>query len=157
MKKMIKSYLPYAAILFALYMLVPLIFIDGSSAASYGSFAYNLIFPGVTIICAVHHAWKNGLDFFFAALSPVLFLPSMLIYKPDNAIIFLVIYLVSGILGSFIGDIVFSEQRKKEEQERKQNETVAIQMKEKENLHIEEDEEDAKKNNDKKDKGKKTE
>lgn len=128
MKKVIKSYLPYAAILFALYMLVPLIFVGNSAASQYGAFAYSFIFPAATIVCAVHYSWRNGLDFIFAAISPVLYIPSMVIYNPDNNIIFLIIYLLCGILGSFIGDMVYCDEKKKKEKEKRSSETIAIQM-----------------------------
>jgi len=136
------NYIPYAIILAALYLLLPMLF-RSTSKDIYSIFLYDVIFPGTTVICAVHYSWKHGLDFIFAVISPILYLPSMLIYNRSdpNGFIFLMIYLVCGILGTFIGDIVYSEERRKKEKEKRDNDTVAIHLDKDQNaLLIEEDE-----------------
>lgn len=128
MKSMLKKYVPYAIILAALYMLLPLMFISGDKVKTFTPIVYDFIFPGVAVITAVHYSWKNGLDFLFAVIAPVMYLPSMLIYENNNGIIFLVIYLVCGILGSFIGDMVFIDEKKKKEKEKKELKKIAVQI-----------------------------
>ncbi|MDR0914847.1 MAG: hypothetical protein LBM65_06805 [Oscillospiraceae bacterium] len=128
MKKTALNYLPYAVILFALFMVMPMFFISDDK---YASFLYILIFPGATILCAFHYSWHRGLDFLFALISPVLFLPSMFMYNGNDILIGLLntaVYLVCGIVGSFLGDIVYSDEKKKQEKEKTMEGTVALTM-----------------------------
>ena len=126
MKNMIKRYTPYAVILAALYLLLPLMFVSGGQINNYTPIVYYFVFPAAAVVSAVHYSWKNGLDFIFAVIAPVMYLPSMLIYKNNNEILILLIYLVCGILGSFIGDMVYIDEAKKKEKTEKK--AVAIRM-----------------------------
>lgn len=126
MKNIIKRYVPYATILAALYLLLPLMFLSGGQIRNYTPIVYYFVFPAAAVVSAVHYSWKNGLDFIFAVIAPVMYLPSMLIYNNNNEILLLLIYLVCGILGSFIGDMVYIDERKKKEKSEKK--AVAIRM-----------------------------
>lgn len=119
MKDMIKRYVPFAAIILAVYMLVPLIFMNGA-LASFSPVAYYFIFPAVAILCSAIYCSKYGMDFFFSLIAPVIFLPSMIVYNGGFSftnIILLVAYLVASIFGLFIGDIALGDKRRKEEAE----------------------------------------
>ncbi len=121
MNNMIKKYVPYAAVIFAIYMIVPLLF-KNHAMASFVPVAFYFIFPGTAIVCSAIFCSKYGLDFLFALIAPIAYLPCMLIYYGGfnlPNIILLIVYLVAGIFGLFIGDIAFGDKRRKREQEEK--------------------------------------
>lgn len=132
MNSVIKKYLPYALIIFAVYMIVPLFFMGEMS--QFYAIPYYFIFLLTQIGCAVVFSTKHGLDFLFALIAPICYLPSMFIYNGGfgNAtnIILLIVYLVAGIFGLFLGDLVFGEERhKKEKQDEKKAEEVLLRAK----------------------------
>ena len=51
MKDMIKRYVPFAAIILAVYLLVPLIFLS-DAISTFSPVAYYFVFPAVAIICS---------------------------------------------------------------------------------------------------------
>lgn len=117
MKDTIKRYVPFAAVILAVYMLVPLIFMS-DTIGQFSPVAYYFIFPAVAIICSAIYCSKYGMDFFFSLIAPVIYLPSMIIYNGGFSftnIILLIAYLVASIFGLFIGDIAFGDKRRKEE------------------------------------------
>lgn len=126
----IKKYLPYAAIIMAIYMLVPLIFLSGTMKA-FSPVAYYFVFPATAIICSAVFCSKYGMDFFFSLIAPIVYLPSMLIYNGGfciTNIILLVAYLVAGIFGLFVGDIALGDKRrKKEENEKEEAEKMMLE------------------------------
>ena len=118
MSDMIKKYVPYVVIVFVVYMLLPLIFIP-AAMQKFSPVAYDCIFPLTAIGCAAHYCSKHGLDFLFALIAPIIYLPSMLIYNGgfssgtlSTNLILLVVYLVSGIFGLFLGDLAFGDKRR---------------------------------------------
>lgn len=118
MINMIKKYIPYAVIIAAIYMLVPLFFVfTGATFQAYTPAVYDVIFPLTAVVCSVIFGGKHGIDFFFSLVAPIIYIPSMLIYNGISAsnVILVAIYLVSSILGLFIGDMFFSSKRKPEE------------------------------------------
>lgn len=132
MNSVVKKYLPYAVVIFAVYMIVPLFFMGDMS--QFYAIPYYFIFLLTQIGCAVLFSTKHGLDFLFALIAPICFLPSMFIYNggfgnPTN-IILLIVYLVAGIFGLFLGDLVFGEERhRKEKQDEKKAEEVLLRAK----------------------------
>lgn len=116
-----KKYVPYVAIIFAIYILVPMIFLS-DSMENFSPVAYYFVFPATAIICSALYCSKNGMDFLFSLIAPIMYLPSMLIYnggfKTTNLIL-LISYLIAGIFGLFIGDIAFGDKRRQKEQEEK--------------------------------------
>lgn len=128
----VKKYLPYAIIIFAIYLIVPLFFM-GEMQRFY-AIPYYFIFLLTQVGCAAVFSRKHGLDFLFALIAPIAFLPSMFIYNggfanPTN-IILLIVYLVAGIFGLFLGDLVFGDERhKKEKQDQKKAEEVLLRAK----------------------------
>ena len=120
---MIKKYLPYAIVIFAVFLLVPLIFIS-DSMKGYAPIAYYCILLLTQVICSAVYCAKHGLDFLFTLIAPIAFLFTMMIYaggfgNPTN-IILLVVYLISGIFGLFLGDLAFGDARRKQEKKEKQ-------------------------------------
>ena len=131
MNGLIKKYLPYAIIIFAIYLLVPIFFIGNDK---FYAIPYYFIFLLTQVGCAAVYSAKNGLDFLFALIAPIAFLPSMFIYNGGFSnitnIILLVVYLVAGLFGLFLGDLAFGEERhKREKEEQKRAEEVLLRAK----------------------------
>ena len=123
MAGMIKKYLPYAIVIFAIYLLVPLIFIS-EPMQKFSPICYYFILLMTQVVCSAVYCAKHGLDFLFTLIAPIAFLFTMMIYaggfgNPTN-IILLVVYLISGIFGLFLGDLAFGDARRKQEKKEKQ-------------------------------------
>ena len=123
MAGMIKKYLPYAIVIFAVYLLVPLIFIS-EPMQKFSPICYYCILLMTQVVCSAVYCAKHGLDFLFTLIAPIAFLFTMMIYaggfgNPTN-IILLVVYLISGIFGLFLGDLAFGDARRKQEKKEKQ-------------------------------------
>ena len=70
MNGMIKKYLPFALIIFGVYLLVPLIFlIPGLN--NFSAVAYYFIFLVTQVACSAFYCSKHGLDFLFALIAPI--------------------------------------------------------------------------------------
>lgn len=144
MSDMIKKYVPYAVIVFVVYMLLPLIFIP-AAMQKFSPVAYDCIFPLTAIGCAAHYCSKHGLDFLFALIAPIIYLPSMLIYNGgfssgtlSTNLILLVVYLVSGIFGLFLGDLAFGDKRRqKEKAEQQETEEMLLKARRREKQELE--------------------
>lgn len=144
MSDMIKKYVPYVVIVFVVYMLLPLIFIP-AAMQKFSPVAYDCIFPLTAIGCATHYCSKHGLDFLFALIAPIIYLPSMLIYNGgfssgtlSTNLILLVVYLVSGIFGLFLGDLAFGDKRRqKEKAEQQETEEMLLKARRREKQELE--------------------
>ena len=124
MSGLIKKYLPYALIIFAVFLIVPIFFFFFSMENFFGIALY-FIFLVTTVACSAIYCSKHGLDFLFALIAPIAFLFTMIIYcggfSNITNIILLGVYLVAGIFGLFLGDLAFGDERhKKEQQERRE-------------------------------------
>ena len=139
MSDMIKKYVPYVVIVFVVYMLLPLIFIP-AAMQKFSPVAYDCIFPLTAIGCAAHYCSKHGLDFLFALIAPIIYLPSMLIYNGgfssgtlSTNLILLVVYLVAGI-----GDLAFGDKRRqKEKAEQQETEEMLLEARRREKQELE--------------------
>lgn len=123
MTSMIKKYLPYAVVIFAVFLLVPLIFIS-EPMQKFSAVGYYFILLMTQVVCSAVYCAKHGLDFLFTLIAPIAFLFTMMIYaggfsNPTN-IILLVVYLIAGIFGLFLGDLAFGDARRKQEKKDKQ-------------------------------------
>lgn len=132
MKDMVKKYLPYGVVIFAIYLIVPLFFRNAALSNFYGIALY-CIFPATAVAAAAIYCSKYGLDFLFSLIAPIFYLPSMFLYgggiKLGN-ILLLAVYLVAGIFGLFIGDIALGDKRRKrEEQEKAEAEEMMLEAK----------------------------
>jgi hypothetical protein len=130
-KDLAKKYLfPYAIIIFAVYLITPIFFI-GEDKKAFTPILYYFIFLITQVGCSAVFSAKKGMDFLFALIAPVAFLISMFIYNGGFAnlsnIILLIVYLVAGIFGLFLGDLAFGDERhKREKQEQKEAEEVLL-------------------------------
>ncbi len=144
MSDMVKKYVPYAVIIFVVYMLLPLVFLP-AAMQKFSPIAYDCVFPLTAIGCAAHYCSKYGLDFLFALIAPIIYLPSMLIYNGgfssgtlSTNLILLVVYLVAGIFGLFLGDLAFGDKRRqKEKAEQEENEEMLLEAKRREKKELE--------------------
>ena len=143
MSDMIKKYVPYVVIVFVVYMLLPLIFIP-AAMQKFSPVAYDCIFPLTAIGCAAHYCSKHGLDFLFALIAPIIYLPSMLIYNGGfssgtlSTNLILLVYLVSGIFGLFLGDLAFGDKRRqKEKAEQQETEEMLLKARRREKQELE--------------------
>ena len=125
MNGMIKKYLPYAVTIFAIYLITPLLF-RTSAMSNFVSVAFYFIFPGTANASSAIYCSKYGLDFLFALIAPITFIPTMIIYYGGFApryiwfnLLLLAVYLVAGIFGLFLGDIALGDKRRKKEAEEK--------------------------------------
>ncbi len=121
MESMIKKYMPYAITILAIFLIVPLLF-RNPATSNLVPVAFYFIFPATAIISSAIFCSKHGLDFLFALVTPVIYIPTMLIYYGGfnlANIILLFVYLVSGIFGLFLGDMVLGDKRKKQEEAEK--------------------------------------
>lgn len=117
MESMIKKYMPYAVTIFAIFLIVPLLF-RNPATSNFVSIAFYFIFPATAIVSSALYCSKHGLDFLFALITPVIYIPIMFIYYGGfnlANIILLFVYLVSGIFGLFLGDMVLGDKRKQQE------------------------------------------
>ena len=132
MKSLVKKYWPYALVIFAVYLLMPLFFM-GKDKSSFTPVLYYFIFLLTPVGCAALYSAKHGLDFLFSLIAPIAFLFTMFIYLGGFtwfSVILLALYLVAGIFGLFLGDLVFGEERhKKEKEDQKKAEDVLLRAK----------------------------
>lgn len=144
MSDMVKKYVPYAVIIFVVYMLLPLVFLP-AAMQKFSPIAYDCVFPLTAIGCAAHYCSKYGLDFLFALIAPIIYLPSMLIYNGgfssntlSTNLILLVVYLVAGIFGLFLGDLAFGDKRRqKEKAEQEETEEMLLEARRREKKELE--------------------
>lgn len=139
MNDMIKKYLPYTVLIFAIYLTVPLIF-RNSALQDFVGIALYLIFPATAVASATVFASKYGLDFLFSLIAPIFFLPSMFLFYGGVSlvnIILLAAYLVAGMFGLFIGDIALGDKRRqREEQEKAEAEKMMLEAKRRDEREI---------------------
>ena len=132
MNGLIKKYLPYAIVIFAVFLLVPLLFIKGSALEKYSPVAFYFILLTTAVVTSAIYCAKHGIDFLFTLMAPIAFLFTMIYsggFRPTNLIL-LFVYLVAGIFGQFLGDLAFGdERRKKEKQERAEQEKLMLRAK----------------------------
>lgn len=144
MNGMIKKYMPYAVTIFAIYLIVPLLF-RNQATQSFVPVAFYFIFPGTAIACSAIYCSKHGLDFLFALIAPIAFIPSMLIYYGGfdskyilTNLLLLAVYLISGIFGLFLGDIALGDKRRqKEKQEKAEAEEFMLEAKRRDEIEKE--------------------
>lgn len=121
----LKKYMPYAVTVFAIFLIVPMLFKNEMMAKFYPVALY-FIFPGTAIVSSALFCAKYGLDFLFALIAPISFIPSMLIYNGGFGseyimanILLVAVYLVAGIFGLFVGDIALGDKRRRKEDKEK--------------------------------------
>lgn len=140
MKDSFKKYIPYATIIFAIYIVVPLIFRNGA-LSNFVSIAWYFIFPATAALSAAVYCSKYGLDFLFSLIAPIFFLPSMfLFYGGVNLanILLLIVYLIAGLFGLFAGDIALGDKRRaREKKEKAEAEEMLLEAKRRDERELE--------------------
>ena len=132
MNGIIKRYLPYAIIIFAVFLLVPLLFLPGTPLAKYSPVAFYFILLTTAVVTSAAYCAKHGIDFLFTLMAPIAFLFTMIYsggFRATNLIL-LFVYLVAGIFGQFLGDLAFGDdRRKKEKQDQAEQEKLMLRAK----------------------------
>ncbi len=136
----LKKYIPYAAIIFGVFLIVPAIF-RLPALVNLQPVALYVVMLLTQVGCSALFCAKHGLDFLFALFAPIAFLFSMLIYyggfSQFTNIVLLIVYLVAGIFGLFLGDLAFGdERRKKEKKEQEEVEELLLQAKRRDEREI---------------------
>ncbi len=121
MKKLAKRYLPFALITAAIYLIMP-VFFQGENYR-YDAVEYQFLFPATALVSGLVYSWRHGVDFTFPLIAPIIYIGSVLIYSHFyHWIIYVFIYLIVGMLGCFIGDMVYKsnieEERAREREQR---------------------------------------
>ena len=124
-----KRYLPFALVFAAMYLVMP-IFFQGENY-KYDAVEYQFLFPATALVSGLVYSWRHGVDFTFPLIAPIIYIGSVLIYSHYyHWIIYVFIYLIVGMLGCFIGDMVYksniAEQRAKERQEKESETNITI-------------------------------
>lgn len=132
MKDTVKKYLPYGVVIFAIYLIVPLFF-RNDALSNFAGIAWYFVFPATAAVAAAIYCSKYGLDFLFSLIAPIFYLPSMFLYYGGiniENILLLVVYLVAGMFGLFVGDIALGDKRRqREEQEKAEAEEMLLEAK----------------------------
>jgi hypothetical protein len=129
----IKKYIVYAIIIALIYLVMP-VFFQGENYR-YDAIEYQFVFPATSLLCGVAYSWKRGVDFTFPLIAPIIYIGSVLIYSHYyHWAIYVFIYLIVGMLGCFIGDMVYknnqAEKRRKEKELRRENDDYKIKISE---------------------------
>ncbi len=127
----IKKYIVYAIIIALIYLVMP-VFFQGENYR-YDAIEYQFVFPATSLLCGVAYSWKRGVDFTFPLIAPIIYIGSVLIYSHFyHWAIYVFIYLIVGMLGCFIGDMVYknnqAEKRRKEKELRRENDDYQIKI-----------------------------
>ena len=132
MNGLVKKYLPYAIVIFAVFILVPLLFLPGTPMARFSPVAFYFILLTTAVITSAVYCAKHGIDFLFTLMAPIAFMITMIYsggFRATNLIL-LFVYLVAGIFGQFLGDLAFGdERRKKEKQDKAEQEKLMLRAK----------------------------
>lgn len=122
MKDMVKKYMPYAVVIFAIYLIAPLLFRSPATTTFVGVVWY-FIFPATAIASSAVFCSKYGLDFLFSLIAPICFFPAMFLYYGGINfvnILLLIVYLIAGIFGLFVGDVALGDKRRAQEKAEKE-------------------------------------
>lgn len=131
MLKVIKRYLIYVMIIALIYLVMP-IFFQGENY-KYDAIEYQFVFPATSLLAGFSYSWKRGVDFTFPLIAPIIYIGSVLIYSHYyHWAIYVFIYLIVGMLGCFLGDMVYknnqAEKRRRERPLRSENDDYKIKI-----------------------------
>lgn len=131
MLKIFKRYLIYVAIIALIYLVMP-IFFQGENY-KYDAIEYQFVFPATSLLAGFSYSWKRGVDFTFPLIAPIIYIGSVLIYSHYyHWAIYVFIYLIVGMLGCFLGDMVYknnqAEKRRRERPRRAENDDYKIKI-----------------------------
>ncbi|MGN0489666.1 MAG: hypothetical protein ACI4HO_10425 [Ruminococcus sp.] len=117
MLKLAKRYLVFAIVFAMIYMIMP-IFFQGENY-KYDAIEYQFVFPATSLLGGLIYSWRHGMDFTFPLIAPIIYMGSAILYSHYyHWMIYVFIYLIVGMLGCFIGDMVYKnnlEAKRKEQ------------------------------------------
>jgi len=116
LEKKLRQFLPYIIILALAILALPAILRLIGNNVVVNQIVFVGIIPLVIFSCGVHYAYKNTADLWFCLISPIIFIPTMLLYgmvrdNPLNSIIYLIAYLVCGYIGITVGELIAPKQK----------------------------------------------
>lgn len=127
MLNIVKRYIPYGIVIALIYLVMP-IFFQGENY-KYDAIEYQFVFPATALLSAVIFSWKRGVDFTFPLIAPIIYIGSVLIYSHFyHWHIYVFIYLIVGMLGSFIGDMVYKNTAREKERKKTENDSYKIKI-----------------------------
>lgn len=127
MLNIIKRYIPYGIVIALIYLVMP-IFFQGENY-KYDAIEYQFVFPATALLSGVIFSWKRGVDFTFPLIAPIIYIGSVLIYSHFyHWHIYVFIYLIVGMLGSFIGDMVYKNTAREKERKKTENDSYKIKI-----------------------------
>ncbi len=127
MLNIVKRYIPYGIVIALIYLVMP-IFFQGENY-KYDAIEYQFVFPATALLSAVIFSWKRGVDFTFPLIAPIIYIGSVLIYSHFyHWHIYVFIYLIVGMLGSFIGDMVYKNTAREKERKKKADNNYKIKI-----------------------------
>ncbi|MCH5304219.1 MAG: hypothetical protein J1E41_05090 [Ruminococcus sp.] len=131
MWNLIKRYLGFAVVIALIYLVMP-VFFQGENY-KYDAIEYQFVFPATALLSGLAFSWKRGVDFTFPLIAPIIYIGSVLIYNHFyHWTIYVFIYLIVGMLGSFIGDMVYknnlAEEKKKTQKPTLENDSYKIKI-----------------------------
>ena len=100
MKKLnyIKTLLVYSVILIVVFYLLPLLFKGGAASLL-------IINPLTVLFCSIICSKNSKIGFFIVLITILLFFPTIFIFYNESAWIYIVLYAIISIIGSYIGSI----------------------------------------------------
>ena len=102
MKELIKKYYIYILVIFAFYVVAPLLCRDTGSAI----FTLLCLLPAILLILSLVYAKMNGVKWYLSPAVALLWLPTVFIYYNESAMIYALIYGVISFIGQGVGFLI---------------------------------------------------
>lgn len=127
MLRIFKRYIVFAVIFAVVYLGMP-VFFQGENY-KYDAIEYQFVFPATALLSGLIYSWRHGMDFTFPLIAPIIYMGSAILYSHYyHWMIYVFIYLIVGMLGCFIGDMVYKnalEQKRREQADQRRVQTRA--------------------------------
>ena len=112
-EKKFKSFLPYIIIIAAVYLFLPsLLAIFSKNQTTPLTYIILVgVLPLTALLCCFHYSYKKENDFFLSLVAPIIFIPSMFLYRLFmyswiTSLIYLVSYFICGYIGLVLGEMM---------------------------------------------------
>lgn len=129
----LKKFLPFIIVIALVFLIAPA-FLVSARTDKYNSFVYIGVFSITTFLCAFFYGYKNGKDYFFSAIAPLIYLPSMFLYgnykdSIFNCLIYFVCYFLCGFIGVLVGDLGYSDKKNKSRKQSQRRSSIDVENK----------------------------